>query len=358
MASDGKERMPMRGVFYALLASVLFGLTTPFSKGLLGQIDPVLLAGLFYLGSGIGLTTVRFLLPRLRGEEVSLPRLQMREWAFLAPAIIAGGVVAPVLLMSGLVNTPGSTASLLLNTEGVFTAFIAWMIFKENYDRRILIGMLAIIAGGIVLSVTSAPYFLPSIGSLLIIGACLCWGIDNNLTRKISGADAALIASYKGLVAGAVNTCFAITRGSNWPGLNDLFISLTIGFLGYGISLVLYVLALRHIGAARTGAYFAVAPFVGALVSVLMFREAVTVQLIAAGVLMGIGLWLHLTEHHAHEHVHERVEHEHEHVYDEHHQHEHLRGEPLGEPHVHTHTHERVVHDHPHFPDQHHSHDH
>jgi drug/metabolite transporter (DMT)-like permease len=348
----------MRGVFYALLASVFFGLTTPVSKELLREIDPVLLAGLFYLGSGIGLTAARLILPRLRGGEVALPQLQKREWAFLAPAIVAGGVVAPVLLMSGLVTTLGSTASLLLNTEGVFTAFIAWLVFKENYDRRILIGMLAIIAGGIVLSVTSAPYFLPSIGSLLIIGACLCWAIDNNLTRKISGADATLIASYKGLVAGAVNTGFAIIRGSHWPGLNDLFSSLTIGFLGYGISLVLYVLALRHIGAARTGAYFAAAPFIGAVVSVLTFREAITVQLIAAGVLMGIGLWLHMTEHHAHEHIHESVEHEHEHVHDEHHQHEHLPSDPLGEPHVHAHTHERLMHNHPHFPDQHHGHDH
>jgi drug/metabolite transporter (DMT)-like permease len=348
----------MRGVLYALLASVLFGLTTPLSKALLREIDPVLLAGLFYLGSGVGLAITRFIISRVRDEHLAQPKLKKADWKFLAPAILAGGVLAPVLLMSGLTSTPASVASLLLNTEGIFTAVIAWVVFKENYDRRILLGMVAIVVGGILLSIQPSDNSTVSVASLLIIGACLCWGIDNNFTRKVSSADAMQIACLKGLVAGCANTTLAIMTAKQFPPVSEFSTALTVGFLGYGISLVLYVLSLRHIGAARTGAYFAVAPFVGSLVSLAIFSEPVTMQLIGAGIFMGIGLWLHVTEHHSHEHVHEAIEHDHEHVHDEHHQHKHLPGDPVGEPHVHSHRHDRIIHDHPHFPDQYHQHPH
>lgn len=356
--TDNQAKMPMRGVVYALLASLLFGLSTPISKPLLGRIDPLLLAGLFYLGSGLGLFLCRFILHSVQPELRNQPQLRRSEWLFLAPAIVAGGMIAPAMMMSGLASSPASSVSLLLNLEGVFTALIAWFIFKENFDRRILLGMMVIALGGIVLSVNPGHQFLPTLGSLLVIGACLGWAIDNNLTRKVSNADATLIAAYKGLVAGSVNTMLAVSLGAHLPSVPEASIAMLVGLLSYGASLVLYVLGLRHIGAARTGAYFAIAPFIGAAVSIVVLKEAITPQLVGAGVLMGLGLWLHLTEHHSHKHVHVPMDHEHEHVHDEHHQHEHTSDDPPGEPHVHAHRHERLEHDHPHFPDEHHIHPH
>jgi drug/metabolite transporter (DMT)-like permease len=361
MGSDaGQTRMPMQGVLYAVLASVLFGLTTPFSKGLLSQVHPILLAGLFYLGSGIGLSIYRLV---ARKVQIGLPphtqpSLRSEDWKFLGGAILAGGVIAPAMLMSGLVTTPASTVSLFLNMEGVLTALLAWFFFKEHYNARIFAGMVAIVCGGAVLSLTAGNQFLPSTGILLVLGACLGWALDNNLTRKVSNADPAQIAGYKGLSAGLVNTTLAFAIGAKLPPMAELLGALAIGFLGYGVSLSLYVLALRHIGAARTGAYFAIAPFIGAVVSLMVFREPLTVHLIGAGGLMAVGLWLHLTEHHEHQHVHERLEHGHEHVHDEHHQHAHGPDDPPGEPHAHVHVHERIAHEHPHFPDQHHDHEH
>jgi drug/metabolite transporter (DMT)-like permease len=355
---ESKVKMPMRGVVYALLASVLFGLSTPISKSLLGRIDPLLLAGLFYLGSGVGLITSRFALGKIQPDLLQQRGLHKREWIFLGPAIVAGGIIAPALLMYGLLSSPASTASLLMNMEGVFTALIAWFIFKENFDQRILLGMIAMVFGGAVLSLHPGQQFLPTMGSLLIIGACLGWALDNNLTRKVSNADATLVAAYKGLVAGTVNTLLALFMGARLPSLFEGAVALTVGLLSYGASLVLYVLGLRHIGAARTGAYFAVAPFIGATVSLIVLNDALTPQLIGAGLLMGLGLWLHLTEHHSHKHIHVAIEHEHEHIHDEHHQHEHTSSDPPGEPHVHAHRHENVEHEHPHFPDEHHLHPH
>ena len=358
MKSKSQNQMPMRGVAYALLASFLFGLTTPFSKGLLSEIHPVLLAGLFYLGSGLGLSLYRVIWKAAVKAQRGQAKLTRSEKLYLAGAIASGGIFAPALLMLGLVSTPASTASLFLNTESVFTALMAWFWFKENYDARIFLGMLAITAGAAVLSIQGSAQFLPALGSLLILAACFSWGVDNNLTRKVANADAAQIASYKGLVAGLVNTTLALCLAATLPSWQQIGLALLIGLFGYGISLVLYVLALRHIGAARTGAYFAIAPFAGAIASLLFFHEAFSLQLLGAGALMALGLYLHLTEHHAHFHVHDELVHEHEHIHDEHHQHEHGPDDPPGEPHVHTHRHETLAHDHAHFPDLHHNHEH
>lgn len=354
-----KEKMPMKGVIYALLASLLFGVTTPLAKALLVDVKPVLLAGLFYLGSGIGLLIYRGIL-RCTRETSAQPVLRRKDWFWLAGAIAFGGIIAPVFLMFGLSNTQASSASLFLNIEGVFTALIAWFVFKENFDRRIFIGMLLIVAGGIVLSFDGGGIAL-SLGVVLITLACIGWAVDNNLTRKVSHFDATQIACVKGLTSGVVNVCIAIAIGAfqvSVPTLATIAAALVIGFLGYGVSLVLYVLALRNIGAARTGAYFAIAPFVGAVVSIFLFKEQTTPQLMVAAVLMAAGLYLHLTEVHNHEHEHEEMEHEHEHVHDEHHQHEHGSSDPPGEPHVHWHRHQQLKHGHPHFPDQHHQHEH
>ena len=344
------------GVVYGLVSAVLFGVSTPAAKILLGSISPLMLAGLLYAGSGIGLLLLhawRLLSPR-RASSISMPRGS--EWTWLGGAIVFGGVLGSVALMYGLSATAASTASLLLNLEGVFTALLAWFLFRENFDRRIALGMLAIVAGGGVLASAAGGYGL-SRGAILIVAACACWALDNNLTRKASASDAVTIAMMKGLVAAAVNLMLALLIGDHLPEVPILFGAGIVGFLGYGVSLVLFVLALRHLGSARAGAYFSVAPFFGAAFAVLLQGDPVTWQLILAGVLMTLGIWLHVSERHAHEHAHEYLEHSHSHVHDEHHRHTHDSWDGR-EPHVHAHVHQPLVHSHPHYPDVHHRHRH
>jgi drug/metabolite transporter (DMT)-like permease len=347
-----------KGVMVALGSAVLFGMSTPLAKILVGTVPPLFLAGLLYAGSGLGLLLVlvgRYLWTP-RGSSLSLPR--RGEWLWLAGAIFFGGVAGPVALMYGLVTSTASTASLLLNLEAVLTALLAWFLFRENFDRRVMLGMFAIVAGGLLLVWTPGAQGDASFGGFLIALACLCWAIDNNLTRKVSASDAVMIASLKGLVAGAVNLSLAWLIGHALPPLGLLSLAMAVGFLGYGVSLVLFVLALRHLGTARAGAYFSVAPFFGAVLAVLLQGDAVTFQLIAAGLLMAAGVWLHLTEHHGHLHAHERLEHTHAHVHDEHHRHAHNLGWDEREPHTHRHIHLPVTHTHVHFPDVHHRHPH
>ena len=231
------------------------------------------------------------------------------------------------------------------------------MVFRENVDRRIFAGAVAILAGAAVLSWSGGEVGLDW-GAILIAGACLSWGLDNNLTRKLSAADPVQIAMVKGLVAGPVNLLLAFAQGASLPAAGPLLGGLLVGFLGYGASLALFILALRHLGTARTGAYFAAAPFVGALLAVPIFGEPLTSRLLVAGGFMLLGVWLHLTERHEHEHAHKPIEHEHPHIHDEHHQHAHEPKHPPGEPHTHRHRHARLVHRHPHFPDFHHRHAH
>jgi len=347
------------GVAAALAAAVLFGASTPLAKPLLGQTSPWLLAALLYLGSGLGL----WLLRRLR--KAPAVRLEAGERWWLAGAIVAGGMVAPVLLMLGLARMPASGVSLLLNAEGVATALLAWFAFKENFDRRIALGMLAIVAGSLVLTWPGADAagagFETWWPALAVLGACLAWGLDNNLTRKVSLTDASYIAMSKGLAAGATNLVLALIAGAQWPGAGIVLAAGLLGFASYGASLVLFVLGLRHLGTARTGAYFSVAPFIGALLSILLLGEPVTGPLLLAGLLMAIGVALHLTERHEHEHRHEPMEHEHTHVHstgDLHHAHEHDPPVPPGTRHRHGHRHEPMTHSHGHFPDAHHRHEH
>jgi drug/metabolite transporter (DMT)-like permease len=339
------------GVPSALLAALLFGAGTPLAKSLLGVISPWLLAGLLYAGSGLGLTLYRL---STRAPRVVLPR---RELLWFAGAILAGGILAPVLLMIGLTRMPASGASLLLNAEGVFTTLLAWFVFRENVDRRIALGVVAIIAGVVVLSWPGQARFTGLLPSVAILGACFAWGIDNNLTRKVSLSDATWIASIKGLVSGIVNLTLAFVAGALLPPAPYIVAALGVGLLAYGVSLTLYVVGLRHLGTARTGAYFSIAPFFGALLAVAT-GESLTLPLLFAGSLMAAGLWLHLTERHEHQHTHEVLEHDHDHVHDAHHQHVHDIHVPPGTRHRHMHRHTALTHTHPHFPDAHHTHDH
>jgi drug/metabolite transporter (DMT)-like permease len=246
----------------------------------------------------------------------------------------------------------------MLNLEGVLTAFLAWVVFREHVHRRIALGMAAIVAGGVLLSWEGHLAWGGLTGPLAVAGACLAWAVDNNLTQRISGSDPVQITMLKGLVAGATNTAIALGLGARWPSGSVLASAAAVGLLGYGVSLVLYVRALRELGTARTGAYFSLAPFIGAALGLLLWREPVTLGFLAAGALMGIGLWLHLTERHAHRHTHEALEHTHSHVHDMHHRHAHGPDDPPGEPHTHPHSHEALTHGHPHYPDIHHRHAH
>ena len=344
-----------RNVIFALLAAALFGASTPFAKQLLGAMHPVQLAALLYLGSGIGLAVIRL----IRDRAWRPAGIARGEWWWLLGAIFFGGVLGPVALLFGLTRVSGSTASLLLNLESVLTAVLAWVAFKENADRRIVLGMLAIVAGGVVLSTPTAGAVATDwVGQAAIAAACLCWAIDNNLTRKVAASDALFIASSKGVIAGVVNTLLALALGVALPGASQALTAMSLGLLGYGVSLVLFVLALRGLGAARTGAYFSTAPFIGAAVSLLLLGESAAPAFWIAAALMGVGVWLHLTEHHEHDHTHEAATHAHAHSHDEHHDHAHDFAWDGETPHEHVHQHLTVTHKHPHFPDVDHRHAH
>jgi len=289
------------------------------------------------------------------GLENTEAPLRRTDLPWLAAVVLFGGVLGPLMLMFGLSLTSAASGSLLLNLEGLMTMGIAWLVFRENVDRRLLLGAAAILAGAVVLSWQGQAASL-DMGGLLIAGACLAWGIDNNLTRKLSSADPVQIATIKGLAAGATNFVLALALGAQLPSVGILTAGGLAGFFGIGVSLVMFMLALRHLGTARTGAYFSLAPFIGASLSLAIFKDALTVQLVVAGTLMAVGLWLHLAERHEHEHVHETLEHEHAHVHDAHHQHPHEG--PVTEPHSHRHRHPPIVHSHPHYPDLHHRHRH
>lgn len=343
-------------IVMALASALLFGASTPLAKQLLSAVSPWMLAGVLYLGSGLGLLVWRL------ARRAARVQLAAGEARWLAAAVACGGIAAPVLLMSGLAAMPASTASLLLNAEGVLTAVLAWVVFRENVDRRVATGMFAIVAGAVVLS-WPGEWRLSELGPvLLVLAACAAWALDNNLTRKVETADASFVAMVKGLAAGGSNVAIAWAEGAALPAPPLLAAAALLGLLGYGLSLVLFVLALRHLGTARTGAYFSVAPFFGAALAVLWLGEPFGARLAIGGALMGLGVWLHVTERHVHEHRHEALEHDHEHRHDDgHHAHAHDADTPAPGRrgrHRHAHRHEAVAHSHAHFPDIHHRHGH
>ena len=339
----------------AILSAALFGATTPLAKYFLRDAGPLLIAGLLYLGSGIGLTVMRLIQDRRWGPS----GLRRADYPWLAGATISGGMLAPALLMLGLARSDAATASLLLNMEAVFSALLAWLLFHEATSRRVVLGFFAIFAGCALLSWPSrlvlggAP-----LGPLCVLAACLCWGLDNNLTRNISAADSRVIAAIKGLCAGATNTVLALSMGAVLPAAPQLAGALALGFLGYGVSLVLFIVSLRQLGTARTGAYFAMSPFIGTVLAVVLYRDPITGAFYLASALMAVGVWLHVTEHHVHEHEHGPMTHTHEHAHDAHHQHEHDPHLDPAEPHTHAHSHGFLRHSHAHFPDIHHGHRH
>lgn len=346
-----------RGIVCALLSAALFGASTPFAKLLLNDSSPVALAAFLYLGSGIGLA-IWIVARRLAGVRGPAAALARTDWPWLAAAIVAGGVAGPVLLMHGLARSDAAAAALLLNLEAVLTAVIAWTVFRENVDRRVLSGMAAIVIGGVLLSAGAAPKAGGLLGAALVAAACLAWAIDNNLTRKVSGGDASTLACLKGLTAGAANLALALATDAALPSPAAWLAAGVVGFLGYGVSLALFIVALRHLGTARTGAYYSVAPFFGAALALALLGERPASAFWMAAALMALGVWLHVTERHSHEHAHDAMQHAHPHMHDDHHRHAHDFPWDGREPHLHAHWHEPSVHTHPHYPDLHHRHGH
>lgn len=351
--------MNVRAILYAVASAILFGISTPAAKALLGSTRPAMLAGLLYCGAGLGAALLRLIMRSMAGErggpEAALSR---SELPWLGGAIATVGIVGPLLLMLGLSRTEAATASLMLTLEGVATALMAWFVFHENFDRRIAIGMACLVAGATILSWSGRPTLTNLLGPFAIVGACVAWGLDNNLTRKVSLADPLQIVELKGPIAGPFNVALALWMGDALPAAGSIAAAGLVGVLGYGLSLALFVLALRHLGTARTGAYFSTAPFFGAAAAVVSLGEPITIQLLAAAGLMAVGVWLHVTEHHEHSHFHPAQAHEHAHSHDEHHQHSHNSGDPVGEPHSHWHEHAPLEHIHQHMPDAHHQHRH
>jgi len=350
------------GVPLALGSAVLFGASTPAAKYLLAGVGPWTLAGLLYLGSGLGLglfALARAGLAAAPGEA----RIGRGDLPWLALVVLSGGVLAPVMLMLGLSQISASSASLLLNLEGLATMGIAWLAFHEHLDRRIFLGAMAILLGAALLrfQAEAGPAKLAqgaTWGVLAIAGACVCWGIDNNLTRKLSFSDPVHLTLTKGLVAGLVNLLLARASGALWPPAATLGEALLVGLLGYGVSLVMFTHALRYLGTARTAAYFSTAPFIGSLLAITLLHEPAHWQFWVAALLMASGVAVHLIESHEHEHEHDPAEHTHRHRHDIHHQHSHGPDDPPGEPHVHAHRHAALKHTHAHLPDAHHRHRH
>jgi drug/metabolite transporter (DMT)-like permease len=348
-----------RYAFLALAAAALFGASTPFAKLLLGELPPLALAGLLYLGSGLGLLSVRLAMRSRRGADqlAAEAPIAAGDYPWLAAAVIAGGVAAPILLLWGLSGTGASEASLLLNLESVVTMLVAALLFGEAVGGRVSAAAALMFAGAMVLSWNPQAELKLSLHAIAIVGACFCWALDNNFTRKISAGDPVMLAMIKGLAAGSFNLALAFALGFRLPGTVALAGALGVGFLGYGVSLVLFILALRHLGAARTAAHFSTAPFIGAAIAIFALGEPFTIAFGVALALMLAATWLVLTERHEHEHAHEYLAHSHRHVHDEHHQHPH-RGDEGPEPHAHRHEHPPMTHSHPHLPDLHHRHKH
>ena len=340
-----------RGIVLGLAAAVSFGVSAPFAKRLLDDVSPQMLAGVLYVGAFIGLTIVGPHSPaeaRLRGTDA--PRM--------AAMIVAGGVLAPVLLLLGLERVSGIAGSLLLNVEGPLTILVGVMLFREHLPRQAMVGALVVFGGAFLLGLGAGDAQADWIGIVLIAAACACWAFDNNLTQSLTVRDPRSIVRVKTGVAGTVNVILAFIVGERLPAASVLAAALALGAVSYGLSVYLDALALRSLGAAREATVFAVAPFIGALVAPLVLPESFGLREIAAGVLMGFGVVLLLRERHEHLHRHEPLAHDHAHVHDEHHQHVHDPGVGLVEPHSHPHHHDELVHSHPHVSDVHHRHPH
>lgn len=353
------QREHLYPMIQALLAAALFGVSAPFAKLLLGEVQPIALAGLLYLGTGVSILLYKLVQRWNEAGGEDEAKISRNDWGWLAGAVLAGGVAAPILQMIGLRGTPASTASLLLNFETVATTLIAALAFKEAVSRRALWAIVCVMLASILLSWDASAQWGFSLGALAIVGACVLWGVDNNLTRNISAKDPLMIVLVKGMGAGSFSLILALVLGNPLPSLTIILGAMLLGSLSYGFSIVLFIRAMRGLGAARTSALFGTAPLVGVIVSFLLFRDTLTLFFVVALPLMIAAAFLLFSEQHGHRHIHEPVTHEHRHRHDDgHHTHDHPGMTDRSLTHSHVHIHERIEHEHSHLPDIHHRHAH
>jgi drug/metabolite transporter (DMT)-like permease len=359
--TESKDMSSLKGAAAALGSAALFGLGVPIAKELMHSVQPLLLASLLYFGSSIGLLLL-WIISRIVSPQHSVSQVQLhgRDWLWLVGAILVGGVAAQLLELSGLHLIPASEASLLLNLESVFTALLARLIFREHVGPRVATGLGLLTAGAIALSVGPNWQLSFSIASWAVVASGLAWAIDNNCTKRIAHGNAIFIVMVKGFFAALINLFIAYAAGALTVSPVLIGAGMAVGFFSYGLSLTLFVTAMRYIGAARAGSYFCANTFFAAAVSILLLKEPITAPFAIATTLMAVGIWLNLTEQHDHVHTHGELVHEHGHIHDEHHQHEHATNYPDTdiESHSHMHSHAPVTHAHHHKPDIHHDHDH
>lgn len=346
-----------QGAFFGFAAALLFGISPPFAKLLLPESGPLLTAGLLYLGAGLGLLLFeRISRPwRLRSNEAPVRR---SDAGLLAGVILIGGMLGPFFMLFGLARLSGVLTSLLLNLEAPFTVLVALLVFREHLGRSELAGVLVIVVAAGILTYQPGAIRGDALGVLAVLGACLCWAIDNNLSQRLSLRDPLVVTRIKTLGAGLGMLCLAALTGRQWPSIPIVLAAFLLGFVSYGVSLVCDMRALRLLGAAREAGYFATAPFIGAVVAVPVLGERWDLQDAGATVLMVTGVALLLRAHHAHAHTHEALEHDHLHRHEDHHDHRHDGDAVSPEPHAHRHRHLPLTHDHPHLSELHHRHDH
>ncbi len=344
------------GALAGLLSAVLFGASVPITKRLLPDVAPVLLAGLLYLGGGLAVGTVRLLAGR-RIVEASLGRSDLPR---VLAIVLLGGVVGPLALVHGLRSVSGVSGALLLNLEGPLTVLVALTAFGEHLGARAAAGAGLVFAGACLLAVPGAgPADGTQLGGvLLLVLACAAWALDNNLTQGLAGKDPWQVVLAKTLGAGTGLVSLGLILGDALPTGRVLAAALILGALAYGASVLLDAFALRLLGAAREAAFFATAPFAGALLSVPVLGERLGALQLAAGAVMVLGVALLVRERHGHEHTHDPLEHSHRHVHDAHHQHPHPDGMDSAGPHAHPHRHAPLTHAHAHVSDAHHRHAH
>jgi drug/metabolite transporter (DMT)-like permease len=338
-----------RGVGLAALAAIAFGVTTPLVAWAGAWVGPFATAALLYVGAAASSAVFRV----ARGSGSRLVRSDLPR---LLGVAIAGAVIAPTLLAWGLQRTGATSGALLLNLEAVFTAALAWLVFREPIGGRVALALAAISAGGVALvlgAATGGDWRVP--GVLAIAGATLAWAVDNTLTRPLAEREPLAVVAAKGGIGAALSLVAAAIVGEHVPPLKPALVLLACGATGYGLSLRLYLTAQRRIGAARTGSVFALAPFVGAAVAIALGDRGLDGLTGLAAALFGLGVYLHVSEHHAHEHSHAPVEHDHPHRHDDGH-HDHRHDPAVAGEHSHAHRHGELVHSHEHAPDLHHDH--
>jgi drug/metabolite transporter (DMT)-like permease len=340
---------------FAILAAALYAISSPVSKLLLKEIPPTLMASFLYLGAGLGMSIVG-VVKHMKSKEKAEARLTKKELPFTA-LMVALDIAAPIFLMFGLTMTTASSASLLNNFEIVATSLIALLLFKESISKRLVGAIFLITISSIILSIRDISSFSLSFGSIFVLLACICWGLENNCTRKLSIKDPLEIVVIKGFGSGIGALLIALSLGERTNNILYIISALLLGFFAYGLSIFFYIYAQRDLGAAKTSAYYAIAPFIGVGLSLIIFREVPSWSFVVALLIMIIGTYFASTEEHNHRHSHILITHEHSHNHEDDH-HNHIHNKTIIKNHNHIHTHEECTHWHKHTQEIHHSHVH